>query len=223
MRTIYYILLTFVLGIFISCSDSNSKTSENAVEDNSTEIAAGGRYDLKSGIVTSKNTSSMMTGDMTTILYFDDHGKKSATESINKISVMGQNIETHTKTIVIDDMMYSWEVGAKTGTKMKLDMTANAEQMDYKNLSKEMMEQFKMNKIGSETVMGKKCDVFEMNSQGLQGKYYIWDNIAMKSETNIGGMNMVVEVTDLKENPSIPASTFAIPSDVTFTDMSTIK
>lgn len=224
MKTLFTLLFSFTLLFLVSCNNSADKGAESSGDDgtSTSEMSSdspGYRYDLKSGIVTSKTTMPMMSGDMTTILYFDDHGKKSATETIQKISMMGQNIETHSKSITVDNMIYNWEVGKKTGTKMKLDMMKGAENMDYKKLTDEMMEQWKIKKTGTGTVMGKKCDVFEMNAEGMTGTYYIWDNISMKAETTIGGMNMLIEVTDLKENVSIPSSTFEIPGDVTFTEV----
>ncbi len=224
MKTFKTLFFAVLLLSFTACSNSGeNKEGSDPAEANNSESGSsnelGQRYDLKSGIVTSKSEMPMMTGDMITILYFDDHGKKSMTENISKMSMMGQTIETHSKSITIDNMVYNWDVGQKTGTKMKLEMMKGAENMDYKKMSEEMMEQWKIKKAGTATVLGKKCDVFEMNAEGMTGKYCIWDNITMKAETSIGGMNVVIEVTDLKENPSIPSSTFKVPDDVTFTEV----
>lgn len=216
------IFLFSVLLLFVSSCNNSGGTKENGDDTNSSENSdqTGYKYDLKSAIVTSKTNMAMAGGDMTTILYFDDHGEKYATENINKMSMMGQTMETHSKTIMKDGYIYTWNVGEKTGNKMKLDMMKNGENFDYKKMSKEMMDQMKIKKTGTDNVQGKKCDVYEMNDESMTGKYYIWDNITMKSETSISGMTVTTEVTDLKENASIPASTFEVPGDVAFTEMS---
>jgi len=214
--------ILFVSLLFIAACGKSGDKGDNSSDSNDDTTASSDngnyRYNLKSAIITSNTKTDMMGTDITTILTFDDHGEKTATETVSKISVMGQNMETHNKSIMKDGYIYSWQTDQKTGTKMKIDMNS-VENMDYKKMSEDMMKQMNIKKAGNATVMGKSCDVYEMNNNGMTGKYYIWDNIAMKMETSMSGMNMVIEVTDIRENPSVPASTFDVPSDVTFAEM----
>jgi len=220
MKTFLTLFAVASLFLTAACNKSSDKKTGDTADENSTSSNSDGRYSLKSAIVTSKTSNSMMGGDIITILYFDDHGEKQATETKTKMEMMGQTIETHSKSITKDGVMYTWEEGQKTGSKIKLEGMKNAGNIDYKKMSKELMDSYKITKGGTATVMGKNCDVFEMNMEGMQGKYYIWDNITMKAEQSMSGMSLVTEVTDIDENASIPASTFEVPSDVTFTEMS---
>ncbi len=213
------ILLFSLLFLFVSSCNKSGGTKENNTDENASGGKSDNKYELKSAIVTSKTDMGMAGSEMTTILYFDDHGEKSATENRTKMSVMGQTMETNTKMIMKDGYMYTWNTADKTGSKMKLDMMQNGENFDFKKMTQEMMDKMKIKKTGSANVKGKNCDVYEMNDESMTGKYYIWDNITMKSETSMSGMSVTTEVTDIKENASIPASIFEIPADVTFTEM----
>ena len=68
--------------------------------------------------------------------------------------------------------------------------------------------------------MGKKCDKYEMNKDGMgNGNFWLWKNIPLKSETTISGMQLKIEVIDLNENPNFEKGQFDVPTTVTFTEM----
>ncbi len=209
---------------FIACNNSSKTEGVEGASDNTERASsddASQRYQLKSAIVTSKTTNSMMGGDITTLLYFDDHGEKEMTKTTTKISMMGQNIETVSNSLLKDGWYYNWEEGKNTGSKFQLKEMMDPSKMDYAKMSEDMMKELGVKKVGSETIMGKKCDKYEMNKEGMgTGNFWLWKNIAMKSEMTMAGMKMNIEVTDIDENPNFAKGQFDVPSNVTFTEMS---
>ena len=175
---------------------------------------------MESAIVTSKITNSMMQGDVTTVLYFDDYGEKEMTRTSTKMAIMGQNIQSVTNNLLKDGWSYSWEEGKTTGSKFQLKDVMDASKMDYAKMSEEMKKEFGVKKVGTETIMGKKCDKYEMNKDGMgNGNFWLWKNIPLKSETTISGMQLKIEVIDLNENPNFEKGQFDVPTTVTFTEM----
>lgn len=55
----------------------------------------------------------------------------------------------------------------------------------------------------------------------MSTKVWVWQNIAMKTETNIFG-KMVMEVTKLDLNASISADKFRIPDGIKMADETTV-
>lgn len=209
---------------FVACNSSDTKTGENGKAEESESSASamenGHKYQIKSAIITSKITNTMMAGDISNILYFDDYGKDEMTKTVTKISMMGQNIESTSYSMTKDGWSYSWEEGKPTGSKFQMKEVMDPSKMDYSKLSEEMKEQFGIKQIGTETVMGKKCDKFTMNKDGMgTGTYWIWNNIPMKSETTMGGIGVNINVTDIDENPHFSKDQFDVPDNVTFTEV----
>jgi len=227
MKNITLPVLAIISALqFISCNNSNADDGRNGSSGNSESegsVEEGSeRYGIESAIVTSKITNSMMVGDITTVLYFDNHGEKEMTKTMTKMSIMGKNIESVSNSITKDGWIYSWEEGQNTGSKFQLKTAMDSTKMDYEKMSEEMRKEFGIKKIGSETIMNKKCDKYEMNKEGMgNGNFWLWKNIPMKSETTVAGMKMNVEVTNLDENPNFENGQFEIPSNVTFTEVGT--
>lgn len=201
--------------LFTACKSSDS----NAVgkDEKSTSIFSKdeipGRYGIKSGIIHYNYKMSPMDGKQ--IVTFDDNGEKLLTNI--QMNMMGQ--KTQTNSLQKDGYIYTWQDGATTGQKMKLDLNQD---INYQNLSDSVKKMFEIEKMGTETVMNKPTDIYSMNMKQYngKGKAYIWKGIPLKTEVNVQGMNMVITAESLEENPSIPANAFDVPADVTFTETS---
>ncbi len=66
-------------------------------------------------------------------------------------------------------------------------------------------------KVGTETILGKKCDWWEMKQ--LVTKTYIWPGIALKTIAGIPGMEVIQPAVNLKLKP-VPDSRVSLPSHV---------
>lgn len=216
-------LLAMTLFLAVSCKFGSDKpeavtepASENAAE--SADVPQN-RYSLGSAIVTTTMELPGGMGSNVTVLYFKDHGKKEMRENITSVKMAGQEMNTTSRIIIKDGYMYTWVVGQPAGNKVKLQDKFDPNKLDYKKLSKEMMDKFKMRKEGTSTVLGKTCDVFSFEAEGMKGKSHIWENIPMKTEMAVSGKTLTAEVTKLEADADIADSEFELPAGVEFTEI----
>lgn len=210
-----FILAAFCLVLLASCKNNNSTTipgQEPAKDGAAATDQPKGKYTLKSGVVEYKTTVMGMEAKQT--LSFDDYGAKELTSV--SIEMMGYKSTSYT--LNRDGYIYSYDLEKKTGTKMKAVPQAN---IDFANLTDDIVKEMKINKEGEESFLGKTCTKFSIDNDKLsmKGSYLVWNGIPLKTDVDMGQMKMVLEAIKLDENASIPATTFDVPADVKFTDL----
>lgn len=224
-----YILYASLVGtlFFGACSSDSKKSSDDAEtssespngDDNQSTL--GKRYNIESAMFVTKTsqTGAPAEMDIQTTTYFDDYGENEYTETVTKISVAGYNNETRAFSLRKGLMMYSWNDGQTTGTKMDISNMLD-KQMNYESFSEELKDQFKYKEVGNETIQGKKCQKISMEmDQGAKVEVSTWKGIPMKSVSNMMGITATIEVTELKENPSGMQDKLTIPSGITFSEL----
>lgn len=195
------------LTLLFSCK---SKTSETATAtDNTTEAATAtpkGKYAIKSGIVEYK--TQMMGMDMKQTLTFDDYGAKEATDV--EMEIMG--VKMHTVTITKDGFIYTLDLEKKTGTKI----SGRSPDIDFENLSEEMVKDMNLKKEGTEEYLGKTCEKMSIDytKMKMTGTFLVYKGVALKSETEMGTTKINLVGEKFIENPEIPAAKFEIPADI---------
>ncbi|MBC8046280.1 MAG: hypothetical protein H7Y00_05750 [Fimbriimonadaceae bacterium] len=216
---------------FIACKSSSNESNTANISENKVKIelasseTSTGKYQIKSGMYTTRSKNDMMSAamDNSTIVYFDDYGNKELTENISKIEMSGHKMETHSFSLTIDKMIYNWDADKKTGSKYNIeDMMNNMmnKNVDYEAMGEELKKQYNYKELGTETILGKECKKISVEvTKGSTAVACTWKGITMRSETSMGGMQMIIEVVDLHENATIDASKLKVPSDVTFTEM----
>ena len=108
----------------------------------------------------------------------------------------------------------------KTGTKMNIKSNMNTQDMDYEKMGKDMMIDMHISKNGTEDSLDKTCDVYEMDHPQMgKGRILVWKNIPLKTAITVSGMSIQSKVTELDENASIDAAKFAVPTNITFTEV----
>lgn len=199
-----------------SCGNNTQKAEKQSSENTGTENVKGDnttgkKYGIKSGIVT--YTTQMMGMDVQQTLSFDDYGAR----EVNEVTVDMGTIKVKTVSLQKDGYMYTYNPDDKTGKKIAISGQGNGN-IDFRNLSKEMEQKMNLKKLGSETFIGKSCDKYSIDykEMNMSGTFLVWEGIALKSETKVGGMDMVLVANSIEENPSIPADRFEIPSDIRF-------
>ena len=168
------------------------------------------KYPFKSGKVEYKLEGST-TG--TSILIWDDFGYKELNVENSTSKMFGETTVTNQYSLMLGSEMYEW-----TDEEKKLYQTTNPlaqkwidgdyDEDDVEKFSVEMMEALGFEKIGSEIVLGKKCDVYK----GL-GKVWAWKGISMKTEVKVLGTKSIITATKLQTNIKIPSSKFELPRD----------
>ena len=203
--------------LLIACQ---SKTSKQAAPATSAEKSAEvvkttpkGKYAIKSGIVEYK--TQMMGMDMKQILTFDDYGKIEMTEMV--MEMMGT--KTHSVTLTKDGFVYAYDLVKKTGTKNPF-YGGGSQNIDFENMSKEMVSDMKLKKEGTEEFLGKKCDKMSIDydKMKMKGNFLVYKGVALKMDTDMGTVKMNLVADKFVENPEIPADKFEIPADVKITE-----
>lgn len=168
-----------------------------------------GKYALKSAIVEYKTITMGIEGKQ--ILYFDNYGEKEAYET--EMSVFG--FTSRTITIYGDDCSYTVDLVKKTATKSS--SKDNPYNIDFERLAQEAEKEWKIQKEGSETLLGRECikySITNIRNSSMNGFFWVWKGIPFKTEMNMIGTKMVLEAQKIDENVSIPADKFIIPADV---------
>jgi len=147
-RLIAFIFMASGAALF-SC---NSKTSEPASSTEKQSEAATatpkGKYAIKSGIVECK--TQMMGMDMKQVLSIDDYGNKDVTKVMAEM--MGTKI--HTVTIHKNGFVYICDMVKKPANKVHFAKAA-ASDIDFENLSDEMVKDMNLKKDGTAEFLGK--------------------------------------------------------------------
>ena len=165
-----------------------------------TAFAQNERYGIKSGSY--KTEMDMMGETITNTTYFDDFGAKEVTS----MNMMGMEMTQIRK----DGTMYM----VNKGEKSVQEMPAREGNINFLNLTDEVIAKNKVKETGKETVAGKECTIYtyEMSQMGQTVKVTssIWNGIAMKTTIDMGGFAMTTKVVEVNEGP-VDAALFEVP------------
>jgi hypothetical protein len=212
MKTNKTIILAIMasLAMLFSCKSKTSETAATTENPAATQTTTSkGKYAIKSGIVEYK--TQVMGMDMKQVLTFDDYGKEDVTEVMAEM--MGTKI--HTVTLHKDGFVYTYDVIKKTGSKKPVPTMDNTN-IDFENLSEEMVKDMNLKKEGTEEFLGKTCEKISIDYTKMQmkGTYLVYKGVALMVDTDMGAMKMKLIGEKFEENPEIPAEKFEVPADV---------
>lgn len=172
------------------------------------------RYHIKSGII-EYDVSGASTGTET--VYFDDYGIKEAKYSNQEINMMGIQQKTNQIIISNSEYIFTLNVDTKTGTKMKNPLPGFLpDDKNLEELGKEIMTNMGGKIVGSETLLGKTCDIWEVEQ--LSAKIWVWNTIPLKTEVNMMGMNITSVAKKFEPNANIPGEKFKVPDGYKITE-----
>lgn len=174
------------------------------------------RYGIKSGVIEYELTGAQSGKE---VVYFDDWGFREAKYTETELSFGGFSQKINSLTIMEGNMIYNIDLSTNTGTKIENSMFEGLEGEDMEQIGEKMMEQMGGEKTGTETVLGKECDLWEIKQMG--SKTWVWKSIPLKTEVNMG-MQMNIVATSISEE-SVSAEKFKIPEGVTFTDAGNLE
>lgn len=174
-------------------------------------------YGCKSGIVTME--MEMMGNAIVTKTYFDDFGRKTATEN-DFGGMKSRTINVKGETIMVNDEQ-------KTATRLPGMMGGGmmgGSSVNFSNLTDEVKAQNKIKEIGKETIADKECTIYEMEVESMMGgaqktKVWIYKGVTLKSSTESDFGTMEQVCSKFEENAAIPASMFEIPEGIEIQDM----
>ncbi len=205
-----FLLLTTVAFGRVPEANKNGKEVKNSV----TKMK---RYGVKSAVV-EYEISGAKTG--TEKLIFDDWGAKEVKYENGKIAVSGFTVEDNRMTIIEGDWTYKIDLKSKTGTKIKTpyldEMKQAAGSEDLTVVGERIMKKMGGKIIGQEVLLGKRCDIWEIESVGT--KSWVWEWITLKTEVKFMGNSILVKAVKVDVNTSLPSNTFDIPEGVSISE-----
>ena len=171
------------------------------------------RYQINSAVVEFALAGAQ---NGTETLYFTDYGVREAKYTTSEIKLAGITQKTNKVTILEREMIYSIDLDKRTGTKMKNPMYEKFVGKDATEVGEKMMKSMGAQKTGTEVILDKTCDVWEVKNLG--SKTWIWNGIPLKTETKMMGMQMAITATQIEAEANIPKEKFEIPAGVKMTE-----
>ncbi len=217
--------LAFVLaGCGGEESAANADDPESAASVSATKSAANAAsmYPTKSGVIEWK-TETM--GEITTVVYFDDHGAKQASYTNSEIRILGTTTTTSEVEITADGWTTKYDPNEKTGVRRRAFGVAGGGVANFPDIA----ELNRMKKGGydvpdieelpARTILGKVAKGYAVNASGMELRGWVWENIPLRTEVDMGGTSpMVTEATRLELGVAVPPAKFVIPADVVIKD-----
>jgi len=181
------------------------------------------RYALKSAHIVYELTGNV-SGEKQ--VWFDDYGMKyfEETNETTTIKMMGITNEQKEHKVTIHDgqTIYDIDMITKTGYKGTLpsletlqDLAEDMTEAEQKQMADDIMNSLGGQKLGTETFLGKSCEVMEI----MGVKSWIYNGITLKSEANMMGIVANETATKFEENIKVPASKFEPPQGITYEEM----
>lgn len=175
------------------------------------------RYGVESAIVEYELTG-MQTGNA--IMYFDAFGMREATYENSIVDVYGTKQETENVNYLDGFWQYNYDKQSNTGTKTKntvLESLVKNSGGDLEQIGIEMFESMGGKKSGTEELIGKLCEIWELESMGT--RVWVWKNVLLKTETNMMGVEILRVATSIQVDVEIPSDKISVPSDVEFQEL----
>ncbi len=176
------------------------------------------RYQFKSGKVVYK-MSGIQTGTET--LYFDDYGRKEVHFNKSVIDMMGVKQKSNTQTIMEGKYIYTIDLEKNTGQKMENPLYEMfSDEDDLQKVGEDIMKKMGGKKVGTETLNGKECEIWEVQKMG--GKIWVWNSLAIRTVVNMMGMNITQEAESIETDINVSPDLFKIPKGIEIKDIGTI-
>jgi hypothetical protein len=185
------------------------------------------KYAIRSGYVEYELSG---TTKGTKKIWWDDYGAKSRTEekSVSETKVFGMvsRDEKHQIDIISGADIYSYNPANKSGTKSKNPYgdlgKAIMEQLteqEQKELAEQILQSLGGSIIGTETILGKKCDIVEV----MGSKSWIYKGILLKSDARVMMIQNIQTAVSFRENEKVPSSKFIPDAGVQFQDLTALE
>jgi len=160
-----------------------------------------------------------MTGTET--MYFDDYGMLETKITKVTMDLMGIKKETDNTAILKDKWIYSIDNKTNTANKLENPMYSMfPEGIESEKAGEEMMIKMGGQKVGTETINGKDCDIWEIKK--MMSKIWIWKSIPIKTQVSMMGMNVTLIATSVETDIAVMPSMFNIPTGIQIQEMDNI-
>jgi len=143
-----------------------------------------------------------------------------------KVRIKTTAMEMKVNVVKSGDFLYQWQEGQTTGVKISASARQRGASADYVNRIEDIRTKGK--KLGTETVNGHACDIYEYietPERGRTAKQTYWlardlKNFPVKLMAEIGDAKMTTVNSDIELGVAVPDSMVTPPDNVKFQDMS---
>lgn len=161
----------------------------------------------------------------TETIYFDSWGWREGKFSDKTISMFGMQTKENKMDVVDGEIQTGIDLNTNTGTRAINTYMAGLREgnssKDLTDIGVEMLEAMGGKKTGTQTWLGRTCDVYEIES--MQTTTLVWQGISMRTETNMMGMNIIIEATSIDLGATIPESKVTVPESAKIKDLGEIN
>lgn len=178
-------------------------------------------YNIKTGYIKYQLTGSQ-TGTQET--YFTDWGLSEAKITKAKMDYMGKEQDINTTFVITTEDMVNFDRVTKQGVKFpKPDYSQvykiwDEEGGNFEKVQVRLIENSGMVNIGNETILKRKCTIWQQNKDGIDIKIWSWNGIQLKIQQKMQGITITQTAVEIKENIKIDNKVFNIPKDISWTD-----
>lgn len=168
----------------------------------------------------------------TEVLWIDDYGRVQVREADITTKVMGFSNTENVRTIITPEMITNINLKNNTAVRMPNPMqsfyqklkTMNDEEIEnFKKSGMQMAQQMtgkeKIEPVGKDTILGKECEIYEVEMMGVKTKSWNWNSLSLRLESNAMGQENVDEAVSLKLDVEIPSDKMGVPAGVQVQDM----
>jgi len=171
------------------------------------------KYEIEGAIITYTYDLMGMKSEVKT--YFNNYGANEAHVTKTKMSFYGQDIDIESRTLIKDGYVYTLNMKEKTGTKVKIsEEEMSLQHFDFKKMTAEMKTAINFKSEGSETFLGKACQIYSYSDKESKGKFWLWKNIAVKWQVEGKEGTMTFAASSIVETTIMPSGIFDIPKDI---------
>jgi hypothetical protein len=201
-------IITAIALLFLSLSNKSFAQQEKLK-----------RYKIEAAEVKYKTKSPMGEGEKT--LKFDNYGNREVTHEIIK---RDGEIVKNNLVILNHGTAYNIDLLKKTGEDMSEQIKTtmkmiDSDDEDFITTGKKMLQDMGGKKIGSETFLGKNCEVWEIDMMG-KTKLLIWNGLTLKMEAKIMGVTTSEKAQSINTKISFNDSDFEVPKGIKITTAS---
>lgn len=170
--------------------------------------AASRRYEIKSGYVKYENSNG------TDELFWDNYGEKEARYSETTINVMGMTNTSQSIDIIDGEWSYNYDPATNIATRYNqvelMQKMTGSQSRAPRDFSDEMLESLGGVKVGTETILNKNTDVYQLQNLG-NFKVWVYKGVSLKSEGSMMGMTFTSQAVELEENVEIEEAKLVLP------------
>lgn len=178
--------------------------------------AAVKRYGIESGRIEYRIEG--MQADTETIQW-DQWGNREVGTTKAKITAGPMTIDSDQMTITKPDFITTVDLAKRTASRTAnpiQEMMAKTNSETAEELGLQMVKQMGGTKTGSQEVLGRTCDVWEIADLGT--KVCVWKGLTLKLEATLMGMTMTKVATKFEEGVPANDALFTVPEGITVAD-----